>query len=38
MYLSIGDEFPSMVLKGLTANKTFDDVDVTSVEGWKVIY
>lgn len=38
MYFNIGDEFPSFVLKGLTADKSFDDIDVTSATGWKVVY
>lgn len=37
--LSIGDQFPSVgVLKTLRADKTFGEVDITDVEGWKVIY
>lgn len=39
MYSTLGSEFPSgFTLKALLADKTFGDIDVTQVEGWKVVY
>ncbi len=39
MYSTLGTEFPSgFTLKALLADKTFGEVDVTTAEGWKVVY